>query len=41
MLGCLEVNIKVSDADIETADSNDCREVSRDNKDANGMLAMI
>ena len=40
MLDCSEVNMKVSDVDMETADFNDCREVLRDNKDVNGILAM-
>jgi len=40
MLGCSELDIEVSDADMETTESNDCRGVSRKNGDANGMLAM-
>ena len=40
MLGCLEIDIEVSDTGMETANSNDCREMSRDDRDANGMLAM-
>jgi len=39
MLGCLEVNIEVSDTSVETVESNNCREMSRDDKDANSMLA--
>ena len=40
MLGCLEIYIEVLDTGMETANSNDCREMSRDDRDANGMLAM-
>ena len=40
MLDCSEVNMKVSDTDMETADFNNCREVLRDNKDVNGVLAI-
>ena len=32
--------MQVSDADIETAESDDCRGVSRKDRDANGVLAM-
>ena len=41
MLDCLELNMEVSDAGIETVESNDCREVSKKDRDANGVLAMI
>jgi len=41
MLGHSEINPEVSDAGIETMEFNDCREVSRDNRDANGMLTMM
>ena len=41
MLGYSELNIEVSDAGMETAESNDCTEVSRSNRDANGVLAMM
>jgi len=40
ILGCSETDIEVSNADMETVDSDDCREVSRDNEDANDMLAV-
>ena len=40
MLGCLELDTEVSDAGIETMESNNCREVSKKDGDANGMLAM-
>jgi len=41
MLGHSELNMEVSDAGIETVESNDCREVFRKDRDANGVLAMI
>jgi len=41
MLDCLELDMEVSDADIETAESSDCREVSKNDGDANGVLAAI
>jgi len=40
MLGHLEINIEVSDVDMETANSNDCKEMSKNDRDANGILAM-
>jgi len=40
MLGHLELDIEVSDTGMETVESNDCREMSRKNEDANGVLAM-
>ena len=39
MLGRLELDTEVSDAGIETTESNDCRGVSKKNGDANGVLA--
>ena len=39
MLGCSELNIEISDVSMETTESNDYREMSRNNKDANGVLA--
>jgi len=41
MLGCSEIDMEVSNASIETADSDDCREMSRDDGDTNGMLAAM
>jgi len=41
MLGHSEIDTEISDAGIETMESNDCREVSRDNGDANSVLAMM
>ena len=39
MLGHLELDTKVSDAGMETAESNDYKGVSKKNGDANGVLA--
>jgi len=39
MLGHSEVDMGVLDADMKTVESNDCREVSRDDRDANDILA--
>ena len=39
MLDCLELDTEVSDADMETAESDDCREVSKKDGDANSVLA--
>jgi len=41
MLGCSEVDIEISDASMETMEFDDCREVSGDNRDTNGVLAII
>jgi len=41
MLDHPEIDIKVSDTSIKTMKSDDYREVSRDNRDANGMLAIM
>jgi len=41
MIDHSEIDTEVSDAGMETAESNDCREVSRDDGDVNGMLATI
>ena len=41
MLGRLELDMEVSDAGMETAESDDCRGVSKKDKDANGVLAMM
>jgi len=40
MLDHLEIDIEISDASMKTTDSNDCRGVLRDDRDANGVLAM-
>ena len=41
MLDCLEINIEISDTSMETIESDDCREMSRDDGDTNNMLAII
>ena len=41
ILDCSEIDIEVSDIGMETMESDDCREMSRDNGDANGVLAII
>ena len=41
ILDCSEVDTKVSDADMEKTESNDCREMLGDNRDANGVLAIM
>jgi len=41
MLGYPELDMEVSDADMETMESDDCRGVSKKDGDANGMLAMM
>ena len=41
MLGYLELDTEVSDAGMETAESDDCREVSKKDGDANGVLAAM
>ncbi len=40
MLGYLELDTEVSDAGMKTMESNDCREVSKKDRDANSVLAM-
>jgi len=39
MLGCSKVDTEVLDIGIETMEPNDCREMSRDDEDANNVLA--
>ena len=41
MLGCSELDMEVSDAGMETAESIDCRGVSRKDGDINSMLAAM
>ena len=41
ILGCSELNTEVSDAGMETAESDDCRGESKKDGDANGVLAAI
>jgi len=40
MLGHLELDAEVSDAGMETTESNDCRRLSKKDEDANGVLAV-
>jgi len=40
MLDHLELDMEVSDTGMETAESNDCRRISKKNGDANSMLAV-
>ena len=39
MLDYLELDTEVSDVGMETAESNDCRGLSKNDRDANGVLA--
>ena len=39
ILGYSELDTEVSDTGIETVESNDCREVSKKDRDTNGVLA--
>ena len=41
MLGHLELDTEVSDAGMETTESDDCRGVFRKDRDANGVLATM
>ena len=41
MLDHSEIDIEISGIDIETTESNDCREMSGGNRNANGMLATM
>ena len=41
MLGCSELDTEVSDAGMETMESNDYRGVSKKDRDTNGVLAAI
>ena len=41
ILGCLKLDIEVSDAGIETIESDNCREMSRKDRDTNGVLATM
>ena len=40
MLGYSELDTEVSDVDMETVESDDCRGMSRKDGDVNGVLAM-
>ena len=41
MLGHSELDIEVSDAGMETTESDYCRGMSRNNRDTNDVLAVI
>ena len=41
MLDYSEVDIKISDAYIKTAESNNCRGVLKDNRNTNSILATM
>ena len=41
ILGYSKIDIEVLDTDMETVEFNDCRRVSGNNRDANGMLATM
>ena len=41
MLGRLELDTEVSDTGMETAESDDCRGLSKRNGDTNGILAVM
>jgi len=41
MLGCSEIDMKVSDTSMETIESNNCRRVLGNNRDANSVLAVM
>ena len=40
MLDCPVLDMEISDASMETVEFNDCREMSRKDRDANNVLAM-
>jgi len=41
MLGRSELDIEVSDASMKTVESDDCRVISRKDRDANGVLVTM
>ena len=41
ILGCLKLDIEILDVGMETAESDDCRGMSRNDRDINGVLAMM
>ena len=41
ILGHLELDTEISDAGMETTESNDCRGVFKKDRDANGVLAAM
>ena len=40
ILGCSKLDMEVSDTGMENVESDDCREMSRRDRDANGVLVM-
>jgi len=40
MLGCSEIDIEVLNVGMETAESDDCREISGNNRNINSMLTI-
>ena len=41
ILGCPELDTEVLDAGMETTESNDCRGMSKKDRDANSVLAVM
>ena len=41
ILDCPELDMEVSDVGMETVESDDCRGVSKKDRDANGVLAVM
>ena len=41
MLDCLEIDTEISDTSMKTVESNDYREVLRDNGNANRILVIV
>ena len=41
MLDCSEIDLEVPDIDMKTVESDDCKEVLGNNRDANGILATM
>ena len=41
MLDCSEIDLEVPDIDMKTVESDDCKEVLENNRDANGILATM
>ena len=41
ILGCSKVDTGISDTDMKTTESNNCRGISGNDRDANGVLVII
>ena len=41
MLCCSELDTEISDAGMKTVESNDCKKMSRNDRDTNGMLTTM